>query len=71
MLQTTGGIIQFLHALFLFPEVSKRVYEEIQSVTNGQRLPQIRDRNKLPYTDAVWKEATRWRPFMPLGKYSP
>ncbi|PVF97212.1 cytochrome P450 [Serendipita vermifera] len=64
---TTGGIIQFLHALFLFPEVSKRVYEEIQSVTHGQRLPQIRDRNKLPYTDAVFKEAIRWRPFMSLG----
>ncbi|PVF92945.1 cytochrome P450 [Serendipita vermifera] len=64
---TTTAIIAFIHALFLFPEVSKRVFEEIQAVTSGQRLPQITDRSQLPYTEAVWKEAIRWRPFTPIG----
>ncbi|PVF93577.1 cytochrome P450 [Serendipita vermifera] len=64
---TTGGVIQFLLSLFLFPTVAERVFEEIQSVTQGYRLPKISDRPKLPYTEAVWKEAIRWRPFFPLG----
>ncbi|PVF93583.1 cytochrome P450 [Serendipita vermifera] len=64
---TTAGAIQFLHSLFLFPEVSKRVFEKIQSITQGQRLPKISDRSKLPFTEAVWKEAARWRPYFPIG----
>lgn len=64
---TTGGIIQFLHSLFLFPDVADRVFKEVQSVTQGLRLPQISDQPKLPYTEAVWKEAVRWRPFIPVG----
>lgn len=64
---TSAGAIQFLHVLFLFPEVAQRVYVEIQSVTQGLRLPQITDRPQLPYTEAVWKEAVRWRTFFPLG----
>ncbi|PVF93578.1 cytochrome P450 [Serendipita vermifera] len=64
---TTGGIIQFLHVLFLFPTVSNRVFREIQSVTQGLRLPRISDRSQFPYTEAVWKESVRWRPFFPLG----
>jgi cytochrome P450 len=70
MLQMTAGIVQFLHTLFLFPDVSERVFEEIQSVTQGHRLPTISDRPLLPFTDAVWKEAVRWRPFIPIGKLS-
>ncbi|PVF97319.1 cytochrome P450 [Serendipita vermifera] len=65
--QTTAGIIQFLHVLFLFPDVSERVFAEIQSVTHSLRLPQISDRSQLPYTEAVWKEAVRWRTFFPVG----
>ncbi|PVF97331.1 cytochrome P450 [Serendipita vermifera] len=64
---TNGAINGVLHALFLFPDVSQRVFEEIQSVTHGLRLPTISDRSKLPYTEAVFKEATRIRPFMALG----
>ncbi|PVF97367.1 cytochrome P450 [Serendipita vermifera] len=63
---STAGIIQFLHVLFLFPDVCEQVFEEIQGVTQGLRLPRIGDPAQLPYTDAVWKEAVRWRPFVPL-----
>ncbi|PVF97375.1 cytochrome P450 [Serendipita vermifera] len=64
---TSAGVIQFLHVLFLFPEVSERVFAEIQTVTQGVRLPRISDRSKMPYTEAVWKEAVRWRTFFPIG----
>lgn len=63
----TAGAIQFLHSLFIFPEVAEKVFEEIKSVTQGHRLPKISDRPNLPFTEAVWKEATRWSPFVPLG----
>ncbi|PVF97328.1 cytochrome P450 [Serendipita vermifera] len=64
---TTGAIVTFLHVLWLYPEVSRRVYEEIQTVTHGLRLPQVTDRPNLPYTEAVFKESIRIRPFAPLG----
>lgn len=64
---TTAAIIQFLHSLFIFPDVAERVFQEIQSVTQGHRLPKISDRPNLPFTDAVWKEAARWSPFIPIS----
>jgi hypothetical protein len=67
--QTSTGIIRFLHALFLFPDVSNKIFEEIQSVTQGVRLPRFNDRPQLPYTEAAWKEAVRWRTFFPVGKH--
>jgi hypothetical protein len=66
--QTSSGVIRFLYALFLFPDVSQRVFEEIQTVTQGIRLPHFNDRSQLLYTEAVWKEAARWRTFFPIGK---
>jgi hypothetical protein len=65
-----AGVIQFLHTLFLFPDIAERVFEEIQSVTQGHRLPTIGDRPHLPFTEAAWKEALRWRPVIPIGKKS-
>jgi len=57
----------FFHALFLFPEVSQKVYEEIAAVTEGTRMPRVEDRPHLPFTEATWKEAWRWNPFFPVG----
>ncbi|PVF97327.1 cytochrome P450 [Serendipita vermifera] len=68
---TTGAIIGFLFHLFLYPEVSQRVFEEIQSVTHGTRLPQIADRPNLPYTEAVFKESIRIRPLLPISERLP
>ncbi|KIM28307.1 hypothetical protein M408DRAFT_69816 [Serendipita vermifera MAFF 305830] len=64
---TSAAITAFISALLFFPEVSKKVYEEVNRVTDGTRLPRISDRPNLPYTEAVWKEAFRWNPFIPLG----
>ncbi|PVF97364.1 cytochrome P450 [Serendipita vermifera] len=64
---TSAGLIHLLYVLFLFPEVAQRVFEEIQGVTQGLRLPHLTDRPQLPYTEAVWKEAARWRPFLQIG----
>jgi len=58
----------FFHALFLFPEVSSKVYDEIISVTDGIRLLRVEDRPSMPYTEAAWKEAFRWNTFFPVGE---
>jgi hypothetical protein len=67
-MKTSGAITGFLLVLWLYPDVSRRVYEEIQSVTHGIRLPKIADRPSLPYTEAVFKESLRIRPFLPIGQ---
>jgi len=52
--------------MYLFPEVARKIHEEIVAVTGGDRLPTIADRPALPYTEAVWKESFRWNTFAPL-----
>ncbi|KIM28320.1 hypothetical protein M408DRAFT_23723 [Serendipita vermifera MAFF 305830] len=64
---TSAAVMAFINALLLFPNVSKKVYEEVISVTDGTRLPRISDRPDLPYAEAVWKEAFRWNSFFPIG----
>ncbi|CCA72716.1 related to O-methylsterigmatocystin oxidoreductase [Serendipita indica DSM 11827] len=64
---TSTVIIRFLHAMFIFPNVAKRVQAEIDSVTGEERLLTIKDRQALPFTEAVWKESLRWRPQIPLA----
>lgn len=51
----------------LYPDVVKRVQEEIDSVVGRDRLPSFKDREYLPYTDAVAKEVFRWYPIVPMG----
>lgn len=70
VIKTTAAIVALFYNLFLRPEVAQRVFEEIQSVTHGERLPNVADRSSLLYTDAVFKESVRIRSFMPLGKLS-
>jgi hypothetical protein len=66
--KTTGAIISFLHSLFLYPDVAQRMFEEVQSITHGQRLPKVSDISRLSYCLAVFKESIRRRPFLPLGQ---
>ncbi|PVG01693.1 cytochrome P450 [Serendipita vermifera] len=63
----TRAIISFLHALFLYPEIAQRMFQEVQLVTHGLRLPKVSDMSSLPYCQAVFKESMRKRPFLPLG----
>ena len=51
----------------LYPEVQKKAQMEIDAVTGNNRLPNFSDRDALPYTNAIVKEAMRWQPVTPLG----
>ncbi|KIJ43724.1 hypothetical protein M422DRAFT_169557, partial [Sphaerobolus stellatus SS14] len=64
---TVDTLKTFLLAMVLFPEVQKKAQEELDSVLGGVRLPEFEDMKALPYTEAVYKEAMRWHPLLPLG----
>ncbi|PVF92647.1 cytochrome P450 [Serendipita vermifera] len=50
---TTCTISLFLSAIFMFPDVAKKIQEELTSVVGDERLPSVKDRTKLPYTEAA------------------
>lgn len=57
----------FFLAMSLFPEVQKKVQEEVERAVGTHRLPVSADRVNLPYTMAVVMETHRWHPIAPMG----
>ncbi|KAK7047274.1 hypothetical protein VNI00_006505 [Paramarasmius palmivorus] len=57
----------FILAMILYPECQQRAYEEIQSVIGDERLPELSDREALPYLECVLQETLRWHPTLSLG----
>ncbi|KAF9568160.1 cytochrome P450 [Agrocybe pediades] len=57
----------FFLAMTLHPDVQKRCQAEIDSITGKSRLPEIADRDALPYTNATMWELMRWQPVSPLA----
>lgn len=56
----------FLESMMLFPEVQKKLQQEIDSVV-GDRLPVYEDIERIPYVRCVMKEVWRFRPPVALG----
>lgn len=51
-------------------DAQKRAQDEISSVVGSDRLPQLSDRERLPYVDALIQEVFRFHPGGPLGSCS-
>lgn len=51
----------------VFPDVQRKAQEEIDRVVGQNRLPNIADRENLPYVEAVVNEVMRWHPIGPMG----
>lgn len=50
----------FILFMIHYPEVQKKVQEEIRHVVGTERLPNMNDRGQLPYTNAVLLEMQRY-----------
>lgn len=59
--------LTLLLVLALHPDVQTRAQQEIEKVTDGDRLPTYADRHNLPYVNAVIKEAYRLNGIVNLG----
>ncbi len=46
-------------AMTLHPEAQKRAQEEIDALLNGSRLPELGDRESLPYVECIIQETHR------------
>ncbi|KAI8994236.1 CyP450 monooxygenase [Trametes punicea] len=65
---TTSSTFQtFFLAMSLYPEVQTRARAELVAFIGPDRLPDLSDRNALPYIDAIIKECLRWQNATPLG----
>ena len=51
----------------LYPEVQKKAQDEILRVVGTGRLPQVADRDSLPYVGAVITETMRLHPSVAVG----
>lgn len=64
---TVSTIYAFFLAMVLYPEAQEMAQAEIDSVIGTDRLPNLGDRDKLPYVDSLVKEVFRCFPATPLG----
>ncbi|KZO99759.1 cytochrome P450 [Calocera viscosa TUFC12733] len=56
----------FALAMLHHPDVVRAAQAQLDTVC-GERAPTFRDRDRLPYVEALVKETLRWRPAVPLS----
>jgi cytochrome P450 len=65
--QTAASILSFILAMTLNQHVVAKAQAEIDQVIGKKRLPDMSDRESLPYIECVLREILRWQPATPVG----
>ena len=64
---TVVSLTAFTLAMLRYPSVQQKAQQEIDAVVGRSRLPTFKDREKLPYVNALVKEVSRWWPIAPMS----
>ncbi|KAJ6451283.1 cytochrome P450 [Mycena sanguinolenta] len=62
---TAAQIKAFFRAMSLYPQVQAAAQKEIDTVVGTDRLPDVSDREQLPYVNALCKEVFRYHSTVP------
>jgi cytochrome P450 len=65
---SVAAVTSFFLAAVVYPDVQRQAQAELDRVIGRNHLPEFKDKDELPYLDAVMRECLRWFPVLPLGK---
>ncbi|GJE98982.1 cytochrome P450 [Phanerochaete sordida] len=60
-------ILNFVLAMLLYPHVQTAAQKALDDAIGRDRLPEIADKDAVPYITALMNECLRWRPPLPLA----
>ncbi|KAJ7644765.1 cytochrome P450 oxidoreductase [Roridomyces roridus] len=63
----TGATTVFFLAMIIYPDIQRKIHEELDRVVGTGRLPNMRDQEHLPFLGGVIKEVSRWSVTVPGG----